>query len=50
MRKTQVAAALVKDFKKFNPVIRIKAVVADELYGSKIFYESISDVNTQLTS
>ena len=41
---------MVKDFKKFNPGIRIKAVVADALYGSKSFYESMSDVNTQLIS
>ena len=48
--KTQIAAGLVKDFKKFNPGIKIKAVVADALYGSKSFYESMSDLNTQLIS
>lgn len=48
--KTQIAGTLVKDFKKFNPGIKIKAVVADSLYGSKSFYDSMSDVNTQLIS
>lgn len=48
--KTQIAASLVKDFKKFNPGIKIKAVVADALYGSKSFYDSMAEVETQLIS
>ena len=48
--KTQLAAKLVKDFKKFNCGIKIKAIVADGLYASNSFYKSISDVSNQLIS
>lgn len=48
--KTQLAAELVKDFKRFNNGIKIKAVVADALYGSNSFYKSMSDVSNQLIS
>ena len=48
--KTQLAAELVKDFKRFNSMIKIKAVIADALYGSNSFFKSMSNVSDQLIS
>ena len=48
--KTQLAAELVKDFKINNSEIKIKAVVADALYGSNSFYKSMPEVSNQLIS
>ena len=48
--KTQLAAQLVKAFTENNPTIKVKAVVADALYGSNNFYEEMSENTTQLIS
>ena len=48
--KTQLAARLVRDFKSSFPEIKIKAVVADALYGSQSFYSDIASEVPQLIS
>lgn len=39
--KTQLGAKLIIDFKKRFPQIKIQAVLADALYGSKSFYNEV---------
>lgn len=48
--KTQIAARLVKTFKKTFPDIKIQAVVADALYGSHRFYDDMDAEVPQLIS
>ena len=44
--KTQLGARLIKDFKEKFPPIKIQAVLAYALYGSKSFYNDMpSDIN-----
>ena len=48
--KTQIAARLVKTFKKTFPDLKIQAVVADALYGSHSFYDDMDTEVPQLIS
>ena len=48
--KTQIAAKLIKSFKKSFPDIKIQAVVADALYGSQSFYDDMVSEVPQLIS